>query len=144
MQNKLGIRLKELRKMHNYNQDYVAGFLSIARQTYSHYESGTRTPKPDILYKLAGLYHIPVEDLMHLCIEIDRNTYFDAPEPSESSIRLKDMLEYFDRMENRKKYQNNNILEKELLYFFEKLSEHDKKEIIEFTKIKARNSDPNS
>ena len=33
-------------------------------------------------------------------------------------------------------------MQKELLYFFEKLSEHDKKEIIEFTKIKARNSDP--
>ncbi len=26
-------------------------------------------------------------------------------------------------------------MQKELLYFFEKLSEHDKKEIIEFTKV---------
>jgi hypothetical protein len=29
-------------------------------------------------------------------------------------------------------------LEKELFYYFEKISETDKKEIIEFTKIKAR------
>ncbi len=137
MQNILGKRLKELRKMHDYNQDYLAGFLGIARQTYSHYETGTRTPKPDVLYKLAGLYHIPVEDLMHLCIEVDRNTYYDAPEPSQSSVLLKDMLEYFDKTENRKKFQNNSVLEKELLYFFDKLSDNDKKEIIEFTKIKA-------
>lgn len=29
-------------------------------------------------------------------------------------------------------------LEKELLFYFDKISEEDKKEIIEFTKIKAR------
>jgi len=38
---------------------------------------------------------------------------------------------------NQKKFQNNTNLEKELLYYFEKITDEDKKEIIEFTKIKA-------
>ena len=61
-------KLKELRKAHNYTQDYVAAALGVVRQTYSHYESGRRTPGPDILYKLAGLYNITVDDLMQLTI----------------------------------------------------------------------------
>ena len=114
----LSQRLKELRKLHNYTQDYVASALGVVRQTYSHYESGKRTPNSETLYKLAGLY--------------------DAPAPSSSSIELTDFLEYFNNPNNKKKYLYNTNLEKELLYYFEKISDDDKKEIIEFTKIKAR------
>jgi len=94
---KLPQKLKELRKVNNYTQDYVAAVLGIVRQTYSHYETGRRTPDAEALYKLAGLYNISIDDLM---------------------------------------FHTN--LEKELLFYFNKISEEDKKEIIEFTKIKAR------
>ena len=36
------------------------------------------------------------------------------------------------------KYMFNTNLERELLFYFDKISDEDKKEIIEFTKIKAR------
>ena len=130
-------RLKELRKLHNYTQDYVASALGIVRQTYSHYETGKRTPNSEILFKLAGLYNISVDDLMQLTIELDRNIYYDAPAPTQSSEDLAGFLEYFNNPNNQKKYQFFNSLEKELLYYFEKISDDDKKEIIEFTKIKA-------
>lgn len=130
-------KLKELRKVHGYTQDYVTAALGIVRQTYSHYEAGRRTPSPDTLYKLAGLYEISVEDLMQLTIELDRNIYYDAPAPTQSSEDLAGFLEYFNNPNNKKKYQYFSNLEKELLYYFEKISEDDKKEIIEFTKIKA-------
>lgn len=42
---KLPQKLKELRKVNNYTQDYVAAVLGIVRQTYSHYETGRRMPK---------------------------------------------------------------------------------------------------
>ena len=32
-------KLKELRKVNNYTQDYVAEVLGVVRQTYSHYET---------------------------------------------------------------------------------------------------------
>ena len=139
MNNRLiSTKLKELRKLHNYNQDYVASALGIVRQTYSHYETGKRTPNSEILFKIAGLYNIPVDDLMQLIIDIDRNVYYDAPTPTNSSNDLSDFIEYFATPGNQKKYQYNTILEKELLYYFEKISEDDKREIIEFIKIKAR------
>lgn len=131
-------KLKELRKAHGYTQDYVATSLDIVRQTYSHYETGQRTPSSEILFKLAGLYNISVEDLMQLTIDIDRNIYYDAPGPTPSYQDLTGFLEYFNNPNNQKKYQMFNNLERELLYYFEKISEPDKKEIIEFTKIKAR------
>ena len=131
-------RLKELRTLHNYTQDYVASALGIVRQTYSHYETGKRTPNSEILFKLAGLYNISIDDLMLLTIELDRNIYYDAPAPTQSSEDLAGFLEYFNNPNNQKKYQFFNNLEKELLYYFEKISDNDKKEIIEFTKIKAR------
>lgn len=134
----LSKRLKELRKINNYTQDYVASALGIIRQTYSHYETGKRIPSSEMLYKLAGLYEISVDDLIQLTIELDKNIYYDAPAPTASSIELTDYLNYFSSPNNKRKYQYNTNLEKELLYYFEKISDTDKKEIIEFTKIKAR------
>lgn len=133
----LANKLKELRKVNGYTQDYVASFLGVVRQTYSHYETGHRTPNSEILYKLAGLYNISVGDLIQLTLELDESIYYDAPAPTPTSIELAEFLDYFSNQKNAKKYQYNSNLEKELLYYFEKISEDDKKEIIEFTKIKA-------
>lgn len=139
MQNTLlAKRLKDLRKAHGYTQDYIAEFLGLVRQSYSHYETGKRTPNSEILFKLAGLYNISVDDLMVLSMDIDRNIFYDAPAPSQTSEEIASYLEYFNNPNNQKKYHLFNNLERELLYYFEKLSEIDKKEIIEFTKIKAR------
>ena len=135
---RLSTKLKELRKVHGYTQDYVASALDIVRQTYSHYETGKRTPSYEILFKLAGLYGTSIDDLIQLTIEIDRNISYDAPLPTQSSEDLASFLEYFNNPKNQKKYQLFSRLEKELLFYFEKISEIDKKEIIEFTKIKAR------
>ena len=136
----LAQKLKELRKAHGYTQDNVAVGLGITRQTYSHYETCKRTPSPEMLFKLAGIYSISVDDLLQLTIELDRNIYYDAPAPTQSSESLAKFLEYFNNPSNQKKYQLCSSLEKELLFYFEKLSDDDKKEMIEFTKIKARKS----
>ncbi len=133
----LAKKLKELRKVYGYTQDYVASALGIVRQTYSHYENGKRKPSPEVLFKLAGLYNISVDDLMQLTIELDRDVYYDAPPPTQSSEDLAGFLEYFNNPKVQKMYQYLSNLEKELLYYFGKISEGDKREIIEFTKIKA-------
>ncbi len=133
----LSAKIKELRNAYRYTQDYVASALGIARQTYSHYETEKRTPNAEILFKLAGLYNISIDDLMQLTIDVDRTIYYDAPAPTQSSEDLAGFLDYFNNPINQRKYQHFNNLEKELLYYFEKISESDKREIIEFTKIKA-------
>ncbi len=136
--NLLAKRLKELRKAHGYTQDYVAEFLGLVRQTYSHYETGKRSPNPEILFKLAGLYSISVDDLMQLTITLDRNIYYDAPAPTQSSKDLEEFLNFLNNPKNEKKYKLFSNLEKELLFYFEQLSEADKLEIIEIEKIKTR------
>ena len=78
-QSLLSQRLKELRKVNNYTQDYVAAVIGTTRQTYSHYETGRRKPSTETLYKLSGLYNISVDDLLHLSVELDRNVYYEAP-----------------------------------------------------------------
>ena len=137
-QSLLSQRLKELRKVNNYTQDYVAAVIGTTRQTYSHYETGRRKPSTETLYKLSGLYNISVDDLLHLSVELDRNIYYEAPGPSKTSEDLSAYLEYFNDPRNQKKFQYNSNLEKELLYYFQMISDHDKREIIEFTKIKAK------
>ena len=134
----LSKRLKELRKINNYTQDYVASALGVIRQTYSHYETGKRTPNSEMLYKLAGLYDISVDDFLHLSIDLDKNIYYEAPGPTQSSDDLAAYLDFFNNPSNQKKFQYNTNLEKELLYYFQKITDSDKKEIIEFTKIKAQ------
>lgn len=134
----LATKLQALRKAYGYTQEYVASSIGTVRQTYSHYETGKRTPNSETLFKLAGLYNVSVEDLMQLAMNVDRNIYYDAPAPTQSSDDLSGFIDYFNKPSNQKKYQMFNNLEKELLYYFEKISETDKKEIIEFTKIKAR------
>ncbi len=135
---KLANKLKELRRINGYTQDYVASFLGIVRQTYSHYETGHRTPNYEILFKLSGLYNISIDDLLKLSIELDENIYYDAPKPTQSSTELAEYLEHFSNPQNAKKYQFHSNLEKELLYYFEKISDDDKREMIEFIKIKVR------
>ena len=115
---KLPQKLKELRKVNNYTQDYVAAVLGIVRQTYSHYETGRRTPDAEALYKLAGLYNISIDDLMHLTVDIDREVSYDAPVPSQSSEDLSEFLEFFNDPANKKKYMFHTNLEKELLFYF--------------------------
>ena len=105
-------KLRELRKAHSYTQDYVASMLGVVRQTYSHYETGKRTPNSETLYKLAGLYDVPIDDFMHLTIDLDKNIYYDAPAPSSSSIELTDFLEYFNNPNNKKNTSIILILKK--------------------------------
>lgn len=134
----LADKLKELRKFHNYNQEDIAAVIGVIRQTYSHYETGKRTPSGDILCKLARFYNITMDELIADTVELDPDLYFTSPVPTQKAEEFGEYLSYFNTDTNKKKFQFHTVLEKELLYYFEKLSEADKKEIIEFTKIKTR------
>ncbi len=138
MNRTLADKLKELRKIHNYNQADVAAVLGVVRQTYSHYETGKRTPSHDVLYKLAKFYNISMDELMRNTVELDPNLYFNSNLPNHTGEEFGEYLSYFNTEANKRKYQFHTVLEKELLYYFEKLSETDKKELIEITKIKAK------
>lgn len=134
----LALKLKELRKAHGYTQDDVASVLNIGRKAYSHYETGRNTPSHESLYKLAGLYNIPVEDLLYISLKLDDNIYYDAPSPTQTGNELEDFLEYFNTPAVSKKFQQFTFQEKELIYYYNKMSTEDKEDILAFIKLKAR------
>lgn len=129
--------LKQLRMANNFTQDYVAAALGITRQTYSHYETGKRKPSTETIYKLSILYHISANDLLHLSFPLDSNVFYEAPS-EQTNDNLSDYLDYFNTPGNKKKFKYNTNLEKELLYYFEKVDDTDKKELVEIAKIKAK------
>ena len=98
----LSQRIKELRKVYNYTQDYVAEVLGITRQTYSHYETGRRTPSADTIFKLAALYNISVDDLLRLSVVLDKDVFYEAPIPTQSSDNLASYLSFFNDPKNQK------------------------------------------
>ena len=131
-------RLKALRKAHGYTQDFVASRLDIARQTYSHYENGRRVPTYDVVAKIADLYDISMDDLGNYhkqenCIEEDC--------PKEASIKsqeLQNFLDYCNDAQNTPKLKFLNQKEKEMLYYFDKVADSNKWELLEFAKILAK------
>lgn len=144
-QTQLSIRLKQLRTAHAYTQDYVASMLGIIRQAYSHYETGRCVPPTAALYQLAQLYHISVEELLRMAVLTDAadgdalQNAADAKEAATTAQRdLDGYLEFYNDPFNREKYRFFSDEEKELFYYFSRIDETDRKEIIEFTKIKAR------
>ncbi|MDF2473364.1 MAG: transcriptional regulator, family [Lachnospiraceae bacterium] len=135
----LSKRLKDLRKANSYTQEYVASYLNIGRQAYSHYETGRNTPSTETLYSIATLYSIPYNRLFELLMTNDNPyDYQTAPVAPSTVNDLSDFLEYMNHPKNEKKLKLLGVKEKELLYYFEKLTAKDQSDILDFIKIKVK------
>jgi transcriptional regulator with XRE-family HTH domain len=62
----LASKIKLLREVHNFTQDYVAEFIDVAQNTYSLMEKGETKLTVDRLEKLAKLYKMELVDLIRL------------------------------------------------------------------------------
>lgn len=114
MDSQLGTYLKKLRKSHNYTQEYVASYIDVIRQSYSHYETGRVTPGIETLNKLANLYHVPLDEMLALQLDNAGSTNSYCISLSHISPR-----------------------ELELLNAFRSLSERDQQDILDFLRIKS-------
>ena len=63
-QMKLAANLKQLRTIRGYSQAFLAQKLQMDRSVLALYESGKRCPDPEILYRLAQIYGLPIETLL--------------------------------------------------------------------------------
>ena len=57
-------RIRNLREDADFTQQKMADLLFINRRTYSSYERGVRMPSPEILSKIADIFHTSVDYLM--------------------------------------------------------------------------------
>lgn len=60
-----GEKLKALRSYYNMTQDDIAELLSMSRTSFSKYENGASNPPLNVLRKLAAIYNVPIEYLIH-------------------------------------------------------------------------------
>ncbi len=134
----LAEKLKALRKAHGYTQEDVAAAIGLVRAAYAHYESGKRVPSIETVYLLAGLYDVTVDDLLHISIHFDRNVHFDAPKKTQSSEELDGYLDFLNSPSNQVKFKYFSMQEKQLVYFFSKLTAEEQADILEFIKARAR------
>jgi transcriptional regulator with XRE-family HTH domain len=63
MEQKIGRKIKKLRELRNYSQDYMASQLGISQSTYSQLETEDAGLNPDRLQKIATLLEITVSDI---------------------------------------------------------------------------------
>lgn len=87
----LPLKLIELRKQHNYTQEYVSSYIHISRGGYSQYETGKRVPSSESLLKLAELYNINIDQLInHNVLSISNSILSDssAVYPSDNSFDI--------------------------------------------------------
>ena len=137
--NELGQYLRDLRKSCDYTQEYVASKLNIIHQTYSHYETGRNTPPIDIIYSLAKLYHIPVEQLLSLAVPastlVENNTghlYL------ETTDELNAFVEYMKEPAQSVKYKYLTPKEKRALYYFQQLTQTNQDKILDMIQLEIK------
>ncbi len=77
----IGNRISELRKKHNYTQEYVAEQLDVSRQAVSKWEQDQTSPDTNNLIALAQLFGVSVEYLATgKTIGAPQNNNEDIPE----------------------------------------------------------------
>ena len=91
-----GESLKELRKQAGLTQKQLAERLQVTKSVISYYELHERTPSPDILIKLASIFHVSTDQLLG----IDPAPRIDVSGLNEQDILL--IRQLVDSLRNKK------------------------------------------
>lgn len=94
-----GNKLKELRTQNGLTQKQLADQLGVTKSVVSFYERQERTPSPDILRKLAAVFHVSSDFLLG----IDTVKRLDISNLDDDDIQLVSLLVDKLRKKNSKK-----------------------------------------
>lgn len=59
-----GDRMKELRRQAGLTQKELGARIGVTKSVISYYELSERTPSPEVLVKLAGVFHVTTDHLL--------------------------------------------------------------------------------
>ena len=79
-----GKRLKELRLQAGLTQKQLAEQIGVTKSVVSYYELQERYPSPDVLIKLAGVFHVTSDFLLGM----DNQQMLDISDLDEEDISL--------------------------------------------------------
>ena len=97
----LGQRIKENLQQQNISQEKLAELLDKSVPMISYYGSGKRVPPPDVIYKIAKIFHVSADYLLGLVDE--PNAKGEVPRDYEE---LKEKAEKYEVMKMRIKELN--------------------------------------
>ena len=113
----LSEKLKELRKRACMTQDDIAEVLDMNRTSFSKYENGAATPPLAVMRKLAKIYSVPLEYLIH-----DEQPFYVFKESTEDDVRREKSDDVFN-------FAQLTPAERKLIMKMRLMSEDKKKEI---------------
>lgn len=61
-----GAKLRRLRKQKNLTQKQLASLIGVQHTIISFYELGDRIPSPEVLIKIASVFHVSIDYLLGL------------------------------------------------------------------------------
>jgi len=93
----LSTKLRVLREVHDYTQEYVAGVLEISQNTYSLIEKGESKLTIDRLEKLATLYRMNLADLINLNEQTYINTITHSQGVCSQNVNINHSLKDEER-----------------------------------------------
>ena len=82
-----GNTLKELRQRAGLTQKQLADRLWLSKATVSYYEQSLRYPSPEILVRLAGVFHVSTDYLLGLDVKSQSIDVSDLTEEEISAVQ---------------------------------------------------------
>lgn len=137
----LPLKLIELRKQHNYTQEYVSSYIHISRGGYSQYETGKRAPSSECLLRLAELYNISINQLINPQLISVTDTVYSDPDSTHSIDinKVRDLSIYLLNCTPSLDVSVINQSDVNFLSMYKRLSPEDQEDIRLFTSCKFRN-----
>lgn len=83
-----GSRLKELRIQFGLTQKQLADRIGVSKGVISFYELRERSPSPEILVKLAAIFHVSTDYLLGM----DEHEYIDVTNIDPADVTLLQLL----------------------------------------------------
>lgn len=73
----IGIKIKELRKIHNLSQEELASHVGVTRQSITNYENMSSQPDIEILKNIALFFHVTTDYLLSIDDSIPQEQYIE-------------------------------------------------------------------
>lgn len=132
--------LRMLRTHKNLKQDDLAKLLGVSRAAYSHYETARVLPSTDSLRVLADYYKVPLGKLARLsgldfCTEKSKTSI----KKQDSKVLYCEFLKECSDMKPEELFKWMSIKDRELVYYYHKMTDRDKRVFMEMAKAMLSN-----
>lgn len=94
-----GSKLKELRTNANLTQKQLAELIGVTKSVISFYELRERTPSPEVLCKIASIFHVSTDFLL----DIEKTKTLDVSDLEDEDIEAVKIMIDTLRKKNTKK-----------------------------------------